>query len=529
LFINLNYVFKLAFVYKGLITLLLLLVAPYCSIAQLTPAEGRALSYRIIGFSFPNPKNTDRYTLEIAAGNYNNEDFFQKNIIITQSSRKNKIIAEVPSFGTPYTWRVTYTDDHASVTKSELHHFTTVMLPEVNKDSARLRILTPAIKNKDLYVFVDASKTLYTMDGTPVWCIQPVEGIPTRVLMPRDLKCSGLGTITFMWNEQAYEINYDGDVLWKEPGSGPKSKKITQKITSLHHHEFTRLSNGHYMTLGMELVNWEVQGTIDTSKVRFKQRLTVDSNGKLQQKVFCGKIIEFDRDHNIVWSWSAADYFKKSDMYYRRLPNGLFRIGNTHENAFYFDEKAKVIYISFRNIHRVIKVQYPSGKVLNTYGELYIPGNQEMKNDLFCGQHNVRRSQDGYLYLFNNNGCNRLCGQLPTIIMLQEPATSKGQLKKVWEYECTLDSMTEQEQAKLRFETGGSVFELPDRSILCCMAGNYSKVFIVNRDKKITWSALPEQWSLTEKKWKALPGYRASIITRQELESLIWGEPLKKK
>ena len=89
--------------------------------------------------------------------------------------------------------------------------------------------------------------------------------------------------------------------------------------------------------------------------------------------------------------------------------------------------------------------------------------------------------------------------------------------------------MSDEERSHLKFGSGGSVFELPDRSILCCMAGNYSKVFIVDRDKKVTWSALPEQWGIAEKKWKAMPGYRASIITRQELESLIWGEPLKKK
>jgi len=159
---------------------------------------------------------------------------------------------------------------------------------------------------------------------------------------------------------------------------------------------------------------------------------------------------------------------------------------------------------------------------LATYGELYVPGNLEMKNDLFCGQHACRRSIDGYIYLYNNNSCNRLCGQMPTILMLQEPVKKGDALKKVWEYECTLDSLPADEQAKIKFETGGGVYELPDRAILCCMAGSYDKVFIVSRDKKVLWSALPEQWNPFEKKWKVVPGYRASFITRKDLEKLIW-------
>jgi hypothetical protein len=111
---------------------------------------------------------------------------------------------------------------------------------------------------------------------------------------------------------------------------------------------------------------------------------------------------------------------------------------------------------------------------------------------------------------------------------LREPTTPKGSLTKLWEYECTLDSMTEEERSSLKFKTGGSVSELPDQSLLCCMGGNYSKIFIVNREKKILWSAIPEQWNEMERKWKRKNGYHASIITRKELESLIWGEPLKK-
>jgi len=51
----------------------------------------------------------------------------------------------------------------------------------------------------------------------------------------------------------------------------------------------------------------------------------------------------------------------------------------------------------------------------------------------------------------------------------------------------------------------------------------YSEVFIVGRDKKKLWSAIPETWNTEKKKWE-IPGlYRASIITsRADIEKMIW-------
>ena len=43
---------------------------------------------------------------------------------------------------------------------------------------------------------------------------------------------------------------------------------------------------------------------------------------------------------------------------------------DVHENAFFFDEKNKVIYISFKYISTIIKLKYPEGIVLNTYGPM---------------------------------------------------------------------------------------------------------------------------------------------------------------
>ena len=170
--------------YKILGAFFLLFTVTFHLSAQITPAESSRLNYRIIGFSFPQLTGTVKYSIEISSGNYTNDAGFLKNIIGTYSSKTNEIIAEVPRFGARYTWRVVYVNGVSATTKSKLYHFSTVMAPEVNPDSTRLRILIPAAKNKDMYVFVDADRTLYDMAGHPVWHLPVIKKRKTKVFIP---------------------------------------------------------------------------------------------------------------------------------------------------------------------------------------------------------------------------------------------------------------------------------------------------------------------------------------------------------
>ncbi len=515
---------------------IVLLLTPLCLTAQITPKEGSAVNYRIIGFSFPQKEKTTKYKLEVASGNCNDETVFQKNIISTAVADKNRIVAEVSSFGKQYTWRITYQERGSNTSKSGLHHFSTMTSPDVDPDSVRLRITANTGKYKGDYVFVDGNKVLYDMNGAPVWFFPKIDGLEPGSLHLRDLKESPFGTITTIDDERIYEINYSGDVLWKGPGNG-KTRTDTSNFEYAYHHEFTRLANGHYMTMSFEQPAWALPEPIDSNTVAHAHgKIVRDNNNVYYQKMLFGTLVEFDGDGKVAWKWSASDYLKNSDLSKRMIRNKFFDLNDTHANGFYFDEKTKDIYISFRNLNRIIKIQYPSGKVLETYGKRYTPGgNSQLINGLFCGQHSCRQSQDGYLYLFNNNICHMRA--LPTILMLKQPAPDSDELEKVWEFECPMEDLGPNETTAGYFNFGGSVFEMPDRSFFVCMGGSYGKVFIVNRDKQILWSAQPEKWDRAASKWikdgvlvdgKVREGsYRASIISHDELESLIWNEPLK--
>jgi hypothetical protein len=189
---------------------------------------------------------------------------------------------------------------------------------------------------------------------------------------------------------------------------------------------------------------------------------------------------------------------------------------HAHENSFFFDEQHKCIYVSMRNLSRIVKIKYPEGSILNIYGgDAEKPGIARLGDGYFCGQHSCRISDSGFLYCYNNNACAP--GKLPSIVLLQEPSGPEGSMKKIWEYFCTVESYTGGV-----FPSGGNVLEMPDHSYFVSMAYPDSKVFIVNRKMDIFWSAVAEKRDDAKHLWEPINLYRGSMINdRKTLERLI--------
>jgi hypothetical protein len=533
------------------VLLLFLFYNPYYLESQVFPKEDSHLNFRIIGFSFPVEMKTGIYTLEIAKGHFNDTALFKKNIIKSIVCTTNREITEVPSFGSDYTWRVTCTHRRKK-NISGLHHFSAKMSSRVDTTALRLRILKNAEQYKDAYVFIDVAGVLYDMNGRPVWFLPDIGSKVTVNSLIKDIKVTPQGTLTFMTvaltDNAICEISFDGTLLWKGPNTG----EVSGIGNEYYHHEFTRLSNGHYMVIGNQEVLWKLTNYIGDSSVKLNRRqrsdVVRDTGNVYHQKLEFGTIIEYDEKGNVVWSWKSADYFKNSDLAHQIGANGKFEINDPHANSFYFDEQNKIIYISYRNISRILKLKYPEGIVMADYGTKYTAGPQQTTIDMFCGQHCVKRSKDGYLYLFNNNSLTP--GNLPKIEILEEPSSETDTLKKVWEYQCTPEDMGDSDRddfqqfghaknmsqkangsnAELPFSSGGNVTELPGQSIFASLSTPYSGVFIVNKDKKILWRSGFEIYDRRTKNWTGKSMYRASIITDpKDLERLIWNTEMKEQ
>ncbi len=481
------------------------------------PKEGSALNYRIIRFSYPLASaKTANYKLEIAEGNYTTETDFERHIAQTFAVTTDKAIKEVPAFGKEYTWEVAYTAPGGKKVKSGLHHFSTMSLPKSQGCETRLEVTKKATHYTSAYLFSDGNKTLYNIAGEPVWFLPAINGVPTESLGVRDLKVSAAGTITFLANDVPYEINYEGNVLW----TAPKTQTATEWGEGDFHHEFTRLSNGHYMVLGNEMAFWNrcKTGMCDSTSLTFTQTKAKPANPDLVLVPFC-TVLEYDATGDIVWKWKSSGYFKQSDIFNHEGLNGYANV-DAHANSFYFDEKAKKIYLSFKDISRIVAVKYPEGTILREYGERFAKGQKEQGNGLFSEQHSARISKSGALYLLNND-INH-AGHLPSVMMLKVPAAKGLPLTKEWDAPCHIEPEFYTDDIIKLDRHGGSVMELPGGSILVSMCSPYWSMFIISKQKKILWAAIPQKYEAANKKWVANPSYRSSIITsRKELERVI--------
>ena len=84
-------------------------------------------------------------------------------------------------------------------------------------------------------------------------------------------------------------------------------------------------------------------------------------------------MLEYDQKGNNVWSYHISKYALSSDLINHAMPGGINTF-EMHDNAFCFDEETKSIYISFKRISRILKIRYPEGTVINTYGHIYRQG-----------------------------------------------------------------------------------------------------------------------------------------------------------
>lgn len=472
----------------------MLFLARLGAVAQVMPKEGDSLHYRLIGFSVPAQPQATGYRLEIFTFNTSKAKSILAKPILTQQEKTNKIIVTVPAFGKQYVWRVLYLNGKNAIGKSETYSFVVRENPYSNKEVARVDVINAATKYKDMLVFFDNTRSLYNMQGEPVWFLPQILGVnDTGIHVVRDLKLTKDNTITFLTNKNVHEIDYYGYIIW----SGPNNGKISGKISEQYHHEITKLSNGHYMTIADKFVPSEKVGKRDTTSI-----LPVNK-GSLTP---CGILVEYNAKNEIVWTWNSCDYIKAGDLI-------------THFNAFYFDEKNKVFYTSYRNIGRIIKAEYPSGRMLAQYGFDMNNDGSVLTSNIFS-QHNCNLNSDGNLILFNNNfkmhlpTAEREKDCVPAVVVFKEPNAEDKTLQKIWEFKTDIDTFT-----KPMSSGGGSVRELDKGDYLVC-TGLPGRNFIVSADKKILWNVVT--WQKEKGEWKPASGYRISPIRKEELPKILF-------
>lgn len=490
--------------------------------AQVKPSTGSILNYRIIGFEVPQKKEAVTYVLQIAIDSVLSNDQLDRRHIIEQSSSSNRIIETVPTFNTPYSWHVIYKNKAGKqIGTTAVNYFKTGYVKFIDSAYYKLQVLSNKMKRDDIFILLDNSAVMYDLHGNPVWYLPNIPEMDTMMHVMRDLKPTADGTFTAMFEYGIYEFDYNGKILWRGPLNG---KKLTESAQT-YHHDFTKLSNGHYMVAGNELVENEMPKEMkvaDTGEV-------VSRDGKLFRKSVCGNLLEYDKTGKLVWSWRSSPFFPSVGVL---SPDNKMATIGTHMNSFYFDEEDSVIYVGFRNISTIAKIEYPTGYIKDIYRgkvperDMRADGRGNGRNareerqtlapkeeEMFSGQH-ACRVENKKVYVFNNNTIRN-----PNFVsyaeIYEEPDTVGKNLKKVYSYPCNIDTLTNPGSP-----TGGSIYPISDTEMLVCMGGA-GRVFIVNIKKDLLWNAIP-MFKRMDDQTKPLPQYRVSFMTKESFNKFLF-------
>lgn len=496
------------------IALLALLLSAVNAKAQPTyPGEGDVLNYRLAGFTAAKQANAAKYLFEVAEYTTNNKGKDIPVNVLQQMSDSNRAILMLPAFDRGYIWRVNYLDAKEKIIGTTPYiHFRTGKYPTIDTGKYRLAILDSATHHDDLFIIMDFSSVIYDLKGNAVWYLPDVPLIPEKNLEMRCIQPTRDGTFTATCNLDAFELSYNGQLLWQAPNDG----KVNGTNKENYHHEVVKLSNGNYMMAGFGF-------SMEKVPEHQNKWSAVPDSGKLEKRadgyyrrIKTDNIIEYNKNKDVVWQWRALDHFSHDEFFQKRAHGSNI---DMHMNAFFFDEPNQVLYISFRNTDEILKVAYPSGKILKRFGAVWINDSTMSEDRLFHGQHCITRENDGKILLFNNN-TNRdfpkrsVATPVSHIAVFRETNDKNG-LAPVWDFPCDIDT-----NASTYCATGGSVTRLDDGCILANM-GSAGRIFIVTPDKKIAWNAIAYTGD-GNNTWHLLGQYRVNFITRKQLEKFVF-------
>lgn len=469
--------------------------------AQVKPGEGEALHHSYVYFQDSLCSGAQFYTLRI----YDSEQAVrEEKVLRIQKMRLPGMQLSGLDWGKTYYWQYTVKFGGDKSRKLPIHHFSIREPLYQSFDTIALNVRTnQKDKNAGGWIAIDYTRSVYDREGNRIWTLPMIPGLVEERTHIRDLKFTKENTVTFLTIPVPLEIDLQGKVLWQAP-----YPFLYEQDSVLYHHELQKTSRGTYLVLADRKVWRRVPGAFapEDLKTEFDVKVV---NGEVYKKVLMALVLEFNREGKLLWSWDANRYVKEEDLNYKKTKRGFPNLA-THANALRESPDGKKIYVGFRDLSRIVKIDKQSGKVETSYGEKYPSGEADLGNGLFLNQHDAFLTSHGSLLLFNNNGALAPMG-VSSIIELRDPCGPKDSLL-LWRFDLNFDTLSNGKSMN-----GGSVAELPNHNILLC-GGSLNRIFEVTRDKKVVWDVFLSARGKGDAQWQPMPQYRCHF-TKEWKES----------
>ena len=284
------------------------------------------------------------------------------------------------------------------------------------------------------------------------------------------------------------KANFDMDVLWSTMDD---DKPVDTHIIK-------QIPNGNYMGFQQEYQLGPIAS--DNYMTEYFRAIGYEADGITLEFTWYGqKIVEWNENHEVVWSWNPFEHFTMDDYdNYEGTWYGAYfdsQFDWMHSNAFHFDEQESVIYVSHRHLSRITKIAYPSGDVIWNMGlpvEYMASGDDHICSDLlFSFQHDIQLLDDGTLLFFDNGNLSDMLleDSNPTTRIRRIRVIENSYCETIWEYELPqnlhglgMGSVQLLDNGNYSIYTYGSGLGNPECSVI-----------EVTQEKEIIWKATGNQ------------------------------------
>lgn len=421
--------------------LVLFLFIGFCLQGNIIPKDSTTLNYTHVVFEYPPIQNAFVY-----------EIFFYKNNQVdpfhSQRDSTHITFCCLFEFGNSYRWNyIAYNKQMQAIFKSPQYSFS-IANDRAYDTASYDNLVRGSYQNNGLYL-IDQTRNIITSKGQELWRMPILKNLSlTSESNMRDLRMTKSGTFTVLIAPSiAIEFDKDGNILWMAPHSTLTDTNQYEK----YHHDFRKLNKGTFMVMSETEGSSIIKVSKEQQNLLLKsQKIKLENNTLYYNDVF-GTLIEYSTNGEVLWKWSSKDFLTEQVL------DGWIPEG-PHSNAFFFDEVKKHIYFGFKNLGLILKIEYPSGKVIKTFG-LQLSNNQLVTSQgVFAQQHSIEIIRNGNILIFNNDSCD-LEEINSSLVVLNEQSPEKDKLVK--KVSCRFDNQDDGKAFKY-----GSAEELPDGNIL---------------------------------------------------------------
>jgi hypothetical protein len=236
------------------------------------------------------------------------------------------------------------------------------------------------------------------------------------------------------------ELDWDGNVVWKVE-------------TPYQNHDFLVLPNHHVMYP----VHADPKGILpDETAARWKGGIP---GTEVEGKIYGDNIYEKDENGKTIWEWISYEHLDPEIDTLCPYENR----SHWHFNALWICKDGNIL-VSPRHLNEVLKIEYPSGKVIARYG----------KGKIFH-QHDVRELDNGNILVFDNGTHRHNHRAEYSRVVEIDPNTDEI----VWEYKADNPS-------DFYSPICSGAERLPNGNTIICSC-NDGRIFEVTYDGELVW------------------------------------------